>query len=272
MHKTRIFTGLALSALALFLILGLSTPVFAWASLIIILVGAGEWAALTGVDHTLAQGVYIALIAGLAACAWWSVSIGLAWIPVIAGAVWWFCVAVLLVLWRPDWAGHRVQAWLRVAGLPTLVLAWLALVLIHRYDAWLLVFLIVLAALGDTAAYFVGKHFGRHRMAPLLSPGKTWEGLLGELSAALLASLVGAYVFAGGSLGSYIAFVLLAMLSVLASVCGDLFESLLKRVAGAKDSGHLLPGHGGVLDRVDSHLAAAPIFLLGLMWLFGGNA
>lgn len=271
MHKTRIFTGLALSGLALFIILSFSSAAFAWISLLIILFGAAEWAALTGLRGVFARGLYVAVIALLAWGAWWCAATGRVWVPATVGGLWWSCAALLLAFWRPQWKGRHMLWGLRFAGLPTLVPAWLALVLIHRYDPWLLVFLIVLAAIGDTAAYFVGKRFGRHRMAPALSPGKTWEGLMGELSAAFVVSLVGAGVFAGDAATARAAFVALAMLAVFASVCGDLFESLLKRVAGSKDSGDLLPGHGGVLDRVDSHLAAAPIFLLGLMWLFGGQ-
>lgn len=273
MHKTRIFTGLALSALTLLLILGLSSTLFAVVSLIAILFGASEWAALTGLRGLLGQGVYVGVVALLSWLAWSGVAFGWTWPLVIIGGLWWLVVAVLLALWQPHWAEAASTRWgLRLAGLPTLVPAWIALVLLHRYDPWLLVFLVVLAALGDTAAYFTGKRFGRHHMAPRLSPGKTWEGLMGELTAAFVVSLIGAGIFAGDSFGVRAVFVLLAMLTVFASVCGDLFESLLKRVAGAKDSGHLLPGHGGVLDRMDSHLAAAPIFLIGLMWLLGGRS
>lgn len=272
MHKTRIFTGLALSALTLLVILGLPNTLFAAVSLIVVLFGASEWAALTGLHGLLGQGIYVGGVGLCSWLAWSSVALGWIWPPVVVGGLWWVAAAVLLALWQPQW-GETVQArWgLRVAGLPTLVPAWIALVLIHRYDPWLLVFLVVLAAIGDTAAYFTGKRFGRRHMAPRLSPGKTWEGLLGELTAAFVVSLVGAGIFAGDAFGIRAAFVLLAMLTVFASVCGDLFESLLKRVAGAKDSGHLLPGHGGVLDRMDSHLAAAPIFLIGLLGLLGGR-
>jgi phosphatidate cytidylyltransferase len=272
MHKTRIFTGLALSALALLVILGLSTKLFAAFSLVVILFGASEWAVLTGLRGVIGQGAYVCVIALFSWLAWSSVAAGWVWLPLAVGGLWWIVVAVLLALWQSRWSSDVRLHWgLRIAGLPTLVPAWIALVLIHRYDPWLLIFLIVLAAVGDTAAYFTGKRFGRRHMAPQLSPGKTWEGLMGELLAAFIASLIGASLFFGdSSSGMRIAFVLLAMLTVFASVCGDLFESLLKRVAGAKDSGHLLPGHGGVLDRMDSHLAAAPIFLIGLTWLLGG--
>lgn len=272
MVKTRIFTGIALSALILLAVLGLPDAIFTAGSLVVILFAANEWAALTGLRGFAGQGAFVLSVAVFSGLAWWSVLLGWESLPVAFGGVWWVAAALLLTVWRADWSQDPAARWaLRVAGIPTLVPAWIALALIHRYDPWLLVFLLVLAAVGDSAAYFTGKRFGRHHMAPLLSPGKTWEGLAGELSAALLVSLVGAYLFAGDTVSAKVMFMVLAMLTIFASVCGDLFESLVKRVAGVKDSGDLLPGHGGVLDRMDSHLAAGPVFLFGLMWLLGGQ-
>lgn len=270
MHKTRIFTGLTLSGLTLLAILGLSTTLFAIVSLVVFLFGASEWAVLTELRGLAQQGVYVMIVAVFAGLAWACVMAGWAVLPVAIGVVWWLFAVAALAAWQPQQTGDGLRWSLRLAGVLALVPAWIALVLIHRFDPWLLVFLMVLASVGDTAAYFTGKRFGRHAMAPRLSPGKTWEGLLGELLAALLISLIGASVFDGETVLGGLLFVLLAMVTVFASVGGDLFESLLKRVDGAKDSGRLLPGHGGVLDRLDSHLAAAPVFLLGLMWLMGG--
>jgi phosphatidate cytidylyltransferase len=126
-------------------------------------------------------------------------------------------------------------------------------------------YLILLTASADTAAYFTGRRFGRTRLAPEISPGKTREGLLGAVLGTLPLALLGMWALGvTPRLGVY--FVLLCLVTVLVSVAGDLFESVLKREAGAKDSGTLLPGHGGVLDRIDSLTAAAPIFLAGLIW------
>lgn len=270
MDKARVLTGLALAVMMLALILGLSTAWLAVVLLAFFVLAAGEWAALTGLVAGWQYALYLLAILLCAGAAWLAVSWGLGWVVVTLGGVWWSLAAALLLAWQPDWDRARLRWWLRWAGAPTLVPAWIALVLVHRYDPWLLVYLVAVAALGDSAAYFAGKRFGRHKMAPRLSPGKTWEGLLGEWGMGLAMAALGAFVFIGDSWWERLEFFGVVMVTILISVNGDLFESLLKRVAGVKDSGHLLPGHGGVLDRLDSHLAAAPVFLLGIL-LMGGH-
>ncbi|APZ43234.1 phosphatidate cytidylyltransferase [Acidihalobacter ferrooxydans] len=270
MDKTRIFTGLALSVIAVCVILYLSTIWFALVGLALVLFGSSEWAALAGLRGILVQGGYAAVTVALAGLAWWSVEAGWEWLPVTIGVVWWIGAAASLATWRTRWSGSTTNLRLQVAGLFALVPAWISVVLIHRYDPWLMLFLVVLGASGDSAAYFTGKRFGRRRLAPHLSPGKTWEGLMGELAMGLVIALIGALVFAADNPVAWILFVALTMVTIIASVFGDLFESMLKRIAGSKDSGDLLPGHGGILDRIDSHLAAAPVFMLGLMFLHGG--
>jgi len=140
---------------------------------------------------------------------------------------------------------------------------------VHKQQPFMLLFLFVLIWVADIAAYFTGKRFGRNKLAEQLSPGKTREGVLGATIGALLFSLVGIYFWQEKlAWGLAIYFILLCVLSALISVVGDLFESLLKRNAGKKDSGSIIPGHGGVLDRIDSLLAASPGFMLGLYWLY----
>ena len=139
---------------------------------------------------------------------------------------------------------------------------------LHKQKPELLLFLFVLVWVADSAAYFAGKKFGQNKLAEQLSPGKTREGVYGALVGTFMLSLVGIWIWRADlqfSLAIY--FVILCVLSAIISVVGDLFESLLKRNAGKKDSGKLIPGHGGVLDRIDSLLAAAPGFMLGLYWL-----
>jgi phosphatidate cytidylyltransferase len=148
------------------------------------------------------------------------------------------------------------------------VAAWTALVQLYlALGAWFLVSLMALIWCADIAAYFAGKAFGRHKLAPRVSPGKTWEGAVGGVVAATL------WVFVSrwwpGSFGDVLAsqwplwgVAIIAVLLAALSIVGDLFESLLKRRAGVKDSSQLLPGHGGVYDRIDALLPVAPIALL----------
>ena len=132
------------------------------------------------------------------------------------------------------------------------------------YSPWWLMYVFLLVWGADSGAYFVGRKFGMHKLAPEVSPNKSIEGLIGGIVTAACIIVVVAYSFLSLSFTHLIAFLILSLVTVLASVQGDLFESMLKRRAGIKDSGRVLPGHGGVLDRIDSLLAAAPIFAAGL--------
>ena len=147
---------------------------------------------------------------------------------------------------------------------------WIALTHIaqtwQRGAQWVL-FILVLAFAADTGAFFAGRRFGRHKLAPQVSPGKTWEGVAGGLLLAALAALLG-----GHWLGVPLARILpLCLVGAAFSVVGDLTESMFKRASGLKDSGRLFPGHGGVLDRIDSALAATPVMSLGLVLLGVGT-
>ncbi|AOU98368.1 hypothetical protein BI364_10705 [Acidihalobacter yilgarnensis] len=274
MFKQRLVTGLLLAGVAFAAILGLPNIAFGIFVLVTFLIGADEWARLTGGHTPLIRLAYVAVVAVVAGLAWGLAEHGDVRLPILIGVIWWLAATVLLLVYSPNRpldviGGMRMV--MRLAVLPSLVPAWLAIVWLQRYDPWLLVFLVVLAAVGDSAAYLAGKRFGRHRMAPRLSPGKTWEGLMGEMLMSLLLAIAGAWHFVADDVWLRMGFVGLCLLTVLASVVGDLFESLLKRLAGAKDSGSLLPGHGGVLDRFDSHLAVAPVFLMGWLWLRGSG-
>lgn len=185
----------------------------------------------------------------------------LAWL--LSGALIWWAVAFVWLSWFPARVSGMGAA---IAGLCVLVPAWVALGRLHLSqpagNQWL-VFLLVLVSIADVGAFFAGRQFGRVKLAPRVSPGKTWEGLMGGIVMAGVAAFAGLAWFDA----PISAFLALCTGVVLLSVVGDLTESLFKRYAGLKDSGSIFPGHGGVLDRIDSVTAAAPLFLLGLGWL-----
>lgn len=139
-----------------------------------------------------------------------------------------------------------------------------ALTLVQAWDPWLLFLLCGIVWLGDTAAYYVGTHFGRHRLAPVVSPNKSWEGA----SAGFVIGVAFTAIWSQWHLGTISPGLLaVAAFTAVASQTGDLVESLIKRGAGVKDSGGVLPGHGGMFDRMDAMLFAAPVFLAGLWWI-----
>jgi len=150
--------------------------------------------------------------------------------------------------------------WRALLGLGLLLPCWLSLVILQG-SSNLLMYLFILVWGVDTAAYFIGKRFGKRRLAPLISPGKTVVGAVGAICATLLLASISSIWFAPQH---YLAWLALSLGTTFFAIAGDLFESLLKRQQGIKDSGHLLPGHGGLLDRIDSLMAAAPLFTLGI--------
>jgi phosphatidate cytidylyltransferase len=250
--------------LAVFVPAMLWAPPWIWAILMAGVVGmaAYEWARLSHFPPLVAR-VYAMLLA-LCALAL-PYGLGANW-PVFQTAlmllaiVFWLLVAPLWLL--SHW--HAQQPFVRAAvGVVLLVPTWAALLYLHARGPGVLLGVIAIVWIADTAAYFAGRHFGRHKLAPVISPGKTWEGVAGAFAAlALYAGVLSLLV--GMPLLS-----LLVMVSGLLylSVLGDLFESWIKRVSGMKDSGHMLPGHGGVLDRIDALTSTLPIATGMLMWL-----
>jgi phosphatidate cytidylyltransferase len=175
----------------------------------------------------------------------------------MTGAGVWWLIALLWVMFMPAVINPGSAA---LAGVLVLLPAWLALVRLHQMNPQLLLFVLLLVVAADVGAYFAGRSFGKHKLAPRVSPGKTWEGVLGGFAGAMLLASIGCVWLHLAPLP----FVALCAVVFVASILGDLTESMFKRHAGLKDSGTLLPGHGGVMDRIDSVTAAAPIFLLGL--------
>lgn len=157
-------------------------------------------------------------------------------------------------------------------GIVILVPVWLSLVALKSLPSghWLLIWLISIVVLADTGAYFAGRRWGKHKLAPTVSPGKTWEGFVGGLTCNLVVTLLAALLVLDLTMMELVGFLLTAVLTSGASVLGDLCESMFKRDRGIKDSGTILPGHGGIMDRIDSLTAATPVFalcLIGMGWL-----
>lgn len=270
--KTRILTALMLLPLAIGAILWLPNGAFAVLMAVLMGIAGWEWGRLARLSERAAYG-YALLIAGGGALGWWLTrsSPGLGELLKLT-ALWWL-LATLWVLVYPRGleSGADRRAITAFVGLWVLIPAYIAMVALQGEAAQgperlLAMFGLIWAA--DSGAYFAGKSFGKHKLAPQVSPGKTWEGVLGGLAASgLVAWVFATFVFKFGEAG-LLRYCGLALAVVAISVVGDLTESMFKRHAGVKDSGNLFPGHGGMLDRADSVFAAAPCYLLGL-GLFG---
>ena len=262
----RVLTALVLLPPALAAILLLSpqhlAPVFA----VIGLIGATEWATLAGTPRRGQQASYaLAMALPMLPIALCRLSAS-AQLALLGAAMLWWLLALRWILIYPR--GFSIQSPSTAArvslGFLVLPAAIAGLIAVRssslQIGGLLTLFLLVWSA--DIGAYFAGRAFGRHKLAPAVSPGKTWEGFAGGmLSSTIVAAVLWNWLHPALSL---IAWLVLCTLVAAISVVGDLTESLLKRQAGVKDSGKLLPGHGGVLDRIDSLLAAAPAMALGL--------
>ena len=276
MTRTRVLAALAMAPVAIAAILLLPTPWMVALAAIVFLAGLWEWFKLADIDDTLARTVLLVVnLALMVAIVWGSrtrdgLSYVLLEIMMVVGVAWWLLAAAWLRHFEFA-SNHEThgRVFKLAAGTLAIVPAWCALAVLHGGapdgdpdgHRWLFVALAVVWA-ADSGAYFVGRRYDRRKLAPRISPNKTVEGLLGGLASGLVVALAFA-PFAGATLRELPAVALVAVVAVLFSVVGDLFESLLKRHVGAKDSGDLIPGHGGILDRIDGVVAALPVFALG---------
>jgi len=225
------------------------------------LVGLHEYGRMAFSEHGLARRAVV--MVGGALCFGGLLYGGLAWVGALCvGALLGAFLVEMAVARSLDGAADRVGRMFMGMAYIGLLLPWVALV--RRLDQGVALIFLLLAAtwLGDTGAFFSGKALGRHKMAPLLSPNKTWEGMLGGLLASMLGALAVGLI-AGVDLPWYLLMALGGLVDI-AGVLGDLAESLMKRTWGVKDSGSIMPGHGGILDRIDSVLFSAPVLYLAL--------
>ena len=267
MLKQRIITAIILGSLIVFTIFKLPYIYIVIFFAAVTLLGAWEWSTLIGAKTLLMKCLYVALIGLMIAAVWFYASPMLEKTILLVASLWWAGVVCFLSLYRTSWLQSKhLQKMLAYSGIIVLVPAWLGLIKLHHAGPEMLMFFLALIWIADIAAYFSGKRYGKNKLAPELSPGKSREGVLGALLASIILALIGIPLLAiNAHVWPY--FVILCVLTAAISVVGDLYESLLKRKAGVKDSGTILPGHGGILDRIDSITAAAPGYVLGLSWL-----
>lgn len=270
MLRQRVLTALLLLPLAMLAIFALPAQWFLILLAAILLIGSREYAPLAGYTGAasgyLLLGAQAVIFAALFAVNdGWNSAIAL--YAVLACAAW-LLMFLRLPLYR---SGSQADTKYRLVSTLTAIVSittgWFALSWIRMQPdgSWLILLLLLIVWAADTGAYFAGKKFGKRKLAPHISPGKTWAGFAGGLIAAPLVALLAVSLMPLTDVDPA-RLVLLSVLTVLASVGGDLVISLHKRTSGYKDSGKLLPGHGGVLDRLDSLLAAAPFFMLGLVF------
>ncbi|CCV28773.1 TPA: phosphatidate cytidylyltransferase [Yersinia enterocolitica] len=282
MLKYRLITALILIPVVIGALFLLPPVGFAIVTLVVCMLAAWEWGQLAGFASR-SQRIWLAILCGFLLI---SMLLSLpayqhsAHLPQVSVPLWlsmgWWIAALLLVLTYPRSAAvWRDSHLLRIIfGILTIVPFFWGMVALRQYGyeqdhnigAWWLLYVMLLVWGADSGAYMFGKLFGKHKLAPKVSPGKTWEGLIGGLlTSALISWLFGRYAPL-----DIIPEILLicSVAAALASVLGDLTESMFKREAGIKDSGHLIPGHGGILDRIDSLTAAVPVFACLMLLVF----
>ena len=278
----RIGTAIILAALFLVTLFCSSPLVFLGFCLLALIIAAWEWSALSGLKCNYQRVLFVVVfLALMGAIAWLAgfvdspVSAGIdsdAFLLTLlfVGVVFWFCMLVVLFSYPKSQRLLNASSTRLLFGLILISVAWASLLYL-RYQAngqfWLL-YVVVTVAAADIGAYFFGKLFGSKKLAPAVSPGKTWEGFFGGLLVSQLFALLLVFYFSTqeqSHLPALNAFLLVTALLAAVSVLGDLFESILKRGCGLKDSGSILPGHGGVLDRLDGLVAALPVFVFIFM-------
>jgi len=265
MLKQRIITALLLLPFVFGTILFLPLEYFSIVWALVMTIAAYEWLKLSNVKKVLP------LVIGLIAL---NAVFMLVWFyPVSHLSVEWF----ILIAWLfivVSFTGDPVARLQKcsatlysiiglLVGCVVILPTWFSLVVLHEHNPWMVLHVFGIVWIADTGAYFSGKLFGKRKLAPAISPGKSWEGVIGALVAVTLYSIVVSFWWREGIEQIQWLFVFICVVAAIASVAGDLLESVFKRASGVKDSGKILPGHGGVMDRLDSIMAAGPVFTAG---------
>ena len=268
MLKLRIITALVLIPVFTGAVWFLNTPTFALLMSLVIAQGAWEWSGLSKDRDILPRALYVMMTLGVLSLLYFYQSQTLVYVIMLLMLGWWLIALLQIVRFQKS-GQYILQMPLLLTGLLVLAPAWFCLIQLHDKEPQgpqLVLFVLILIWSADIAAYFSGRRWGRKKLASQVSPGKSWEGVYGALCAAVLIGLAYAVIEKYEGL-NIVFFILISIITVAASILGDLLESLLKRRSDRKDSGSLLPGHGGVLDRIDSLTAALPIFFCSMsLW------
>lgn len=267
MLKARFLTAIVLAPLALVVLFLFPKSWFLLAIDGVLLLGAWEWSRLAGLSGAKDKAFFIATV-GVALALLHQFEAVLPVTAILGVALVFWVVAAFWVVRYPQAAGWSSVGVRVLMGYVVLLPVWVALgeLKSQSLSTELILMLLLLVWAADIGAYFAGKSLGKNKLAPSVSPGKTREGLYGGLLSCLIVGGGFAIWFELDS-QSLVYLVLLSVITGIISVLGDLFESMLKRHQGIKDSSHLLPGHGGILDRMDSLTAAAPLFVLGVQFV-----
>ena len=286
MLKQRIVTAVVLLACLIAATTLLSSFGFALFVSVTVMLAAWDWCGLTGLGKQLSRAGYMTAIATVLAGLFLALNISgdalgvnqyrLAVILGL-GTLFWLLSLIILITYPTNKTAWNDQSKIAIMGLFALIPVWAAVIQLKYLmpSGVLVIALIILVAAVDVGGYFVGIRFGRRRLAPELSPSKSWEGVWGGLGLCLLVG-IGLSWAAHRYIEilepwQFIALLMLTLLTTFFSIIGDLLESMLKRNRNVKDSGGILPGHGGLLDRVDGLMAAAPIYTLLVMFVFDGS-
>ena len=286
MLKQRIITALILAPLALFAILYL--PLFSFQIMIALVMGLGawEWSSMSGMTRTFTKSAYAALVVIICLILsfllptdliWYQGQLNSLYTYILSVAAIWWVVSLAMIIAYPNYTSvwYTSKILRGIFGFLTLIPTWVAVVTLRTslfdidpyYGASLIFYVLGIVWAADIGAFFVGVKFGKHKLRPEVSPGKTLEGLMGGVfaSSAIIAFAALHYQVDPSRIWLH---VLVGALTVGVSALGDLNESMFKRCAGIKDSGTLLPGHGGIMDRIDSLTAAFPVFAFCyVMWM-----
>ncbi len=277
MLKQRIITGLVLLVIIFITLFFMPPPVFSCVLILVFSIAAWEWANFAEIENQFMRCLYaFSISVVIIYCTYFAqIVTGNVLVTIIRdivgiGCTWW-AIALLWVISYPAsivyWHYKIVKMLMGFLVLVPSAIGLIYLSILPVIGDWVFLYLVGIVVAADVGAYFVGKSFGKAKLAPLVSPGKSWAGFWGGLLSAIILAMIVSSKYVVFAALSPISLILVTFFTALASVLGDLVESMMKRERGIKDSSQLLPGHGGFMDRIDSITAAAPVFTLLMLLL-----